>query len=217
MKINNKTLNILKNFATINPSIIVKPGNILKTISSSKTILARAEVPDTFEYPFAIYNLSQFIGCISMFTDPDLDFDESSVTISDGKNKIVYHYADSSIILAPPDKDINIPSVDAEFKISATDIPSVAKALSILELTEIAIVGDGDNIFIQAIDSKNPSSNQYSVKVGATDKVFRAIFKPDNLKMVPDDYIVTLSSKGLSKFVGTEATYYVAIEATSTF
>lgn len=217
MKINNKTLNILKNFATINPSIIVKPGNTLKTISSSKTILARAEVPDTFEYPFAIYNLSQFIGCISMFTDPDLDFEESSVTISDGKNKIVYHYADSSIILAPPDKDINIPSVDAEFKISATDIPSVAKALSILELTEIAIVGDGDNIFIQAIDSKNPSSNQYSVKVGATDKVFKAIFKPDNLKMVSDDYIVTLSSKGLSKFVGTEATYYVAIEATSTF
>jgi len=217
MKINNKTLNILKNFATINPSIIVKPGNTLKTISSSKTILARAEVPDTFEYPFAIYNLSQFIGCISMFTDPDLDFDESSVTISDGKNKIVYHYADSSIILAPPDKDINIPSVDAEFKISATDIPSVAKALSILELTEIAIVGDGDNIFIQAVDSKNPSSNQYSVKVGATDKVFKAIFKPDNLKMIPDDYIVTLSSKGLSKFTGTEATYYVAIEATSTF
>ena len=217
MKINNKTLNILKNFATINPSIIVKPGNILKTISSSKTILARAEVPDTFDYPFAIYNLSQFIGCISMFTDPDLDFDESSVTISDGKNKIVYHYADSSIILAPPDKDINIPSVDAEFKISATDIPSVAKALSILELTEIAFVGDGDNILIQAIDSKNPSSNQYSVKVGATDKVFKAIFKPDNLKMVPDDYVVTLSSKGLSKFVGTEATYYVAIEATSTF
>jgi hypothetical protein len=217
MKINNRTLNILKNFATINPSIIVKPGNILKTISSSKTILARAEVPDTFEYPFAIYNLSQFIGCISMFTDPDLDFDESSVTISDGKNKIVYHYADSSIILAPPDKDINIPSVDAEFKISATDIPSVAKALSILELTEIAFVGDGDNILIQAIDSKNPSSNQYSVKVGATDKVFKAIFKPDNLKMVPDDYVVTLSSKGLSKFVGTEATYYVAIEATSTF
>jgi len=210
MKINNKTLNILKNFATINPSIIVKPGNTLKTISSSKTILARAEVPDTFEYPFAIYNLSQFIGCISMFTDSDLDFDESSVTISDGKNKIVYHYADSSIILAPPDKDINIPSVDAEFKISATDIPSVAKALSILELTEIAIVGDGENIFIQAIDSKNASSNQYSVKVGATDKVFKAIFKPDNLKMVPDDYIVTLSSKGLSKFAGTDATYYVA-------
>ena len=217
MKINNKTLNILKNFATINPSIIVKPGNTLKTISSIKTILARAEVSDTFEYPFAIYNLSQFIGCISMFTDPDLDFDKSSVTISDGKNKIVYHYADSSIILAPPDKDINIPSVDAEFKISATDIPSVAKALSILELTEIAIVGDGENIFIQAIDSKNASSNQYSVKVGATDKVFKAIFKPDNLKMIPDDYIVTLSSKGLSKFAGTDATYYVAIEATSTF
>jgi hypothetical protein len=217
MKINNKTLNILKNFATINPSIIVKPGNILKTMSSSKTILARAEVPDTFEYPFAIYNLSQFIGCISMFTDPDLDFNESSVTISDAKNEFVYYYADSSIILTAPEKDITIPTADAEFKISATDIPSVTKALSILELTEIAFVGDGNNIMIQAADTKNLSSNKYSVKVGATDKVFRAIFKPENLKMVSDDYIVTLSSKGISKFVGTEVTYYVAIEATSTF
>jgi hypothetical protein len=217
MKINNKTLNILKNFATINPSIIVKPGNILKTMSSSKTILARAEVPDTFEYPFAIYNLSQFIGCISMFTDPDLDFNESSVTISDAKNEFVYYYADSSIILTAPEKDITIPTVDAEFKISATDIPSVTKALSILELTEIAFVGDGNNIMIQAADTKNLSSNKYSVKVGATDKVFRAIFKPENLKMVSDDYIVTLSSKGISKFVGAEVTYYVAIEATSTF
>ena len=217
MKINNKTLNILKNFATINPSIIVKPGNILKTMSSSKTILARAEVPDTFEYPFAIYNLSQFIGCISMFTDPDLDFNESSVTISDAKNEFVYYYADSSIILTAPEKDITIPTTDAEFKISATDIPSVTKALSILELTEIAFVGDGNNIMIQAADIKNLSSNKYSVKVGATDKVFRAIFKPENLKMVSDDYIVTLSSKGISKFVGTEVTYYVAIEATSTF
>ena len=217
MKINNKTLNILKNFATINPSIIVKPGNILKTMSSSKTILARAEVPDTFEYPFAIYNLSQFIGCISMFTDPDLDFNESSVTISDAKNEFVYYYADSSIILTAPEKDITIPTVDAEFKISATDIPSVTKALSILELTEIAFVGDGNNIMIQAADTKNLSSNKYSVKVGATDKVFKAIFKPENLKMVSDDYIVTLSSKGISKFVGTEVTYYVAIEATSTF
>ena len=217
MKINNKTLNILKNFATINPSIIVKPGNILKTMSSSKTILARAEVPDTFEYPFAIYNLSQFIGCISMFTDPDLDFNESSVTISDAKNEFVYYYADSSIILTAPAKDITIPTADSEFKISATDIPSVTKALSILELTEIAFVGDGNNIMIQAADTKNLSSNKYSVKVGATDKVFKAIFKPENLKMVSDDYIVTLSSKGISKFVGTEVTYYVAIEATSTF
>lgn len=217
MKINSKTLNILKNFATINPSIVVKPGNILKTISSSKTILARAEVPDTFEYPFAIYNLSQFIGCISMFTDPNFDFNERSVNISDAKNEFVYYYADSSIIVAPPEKDINIPSVDAEFKISATDIPNVTKALSILELTEIAFVGDGNNIMIQAVDSKNQSSNQYSIKVGATDKVFKAIFKPENLKMIPDDYIVTLSSKGISRFQGAEATYYVAIEATSTF
>lgn len=217
MKINPKTLSVLKNFAGINPSIIVKPGSVVKTLSSGKTVLARAEVPDTFEKQFAIYNMSQFIACISMFTDPDLDFGDTAVRISDAKRSFTYHYADPSIIVAPPEKDITIPSQDAHFRLTNGDYGNVTKALGILGVPEVAVVGDGEKIMLQAVDSKTTSSNFYSIDVGETDKVFRAIFKSENLKMIPDDYDVVLSSAGISKFSGAEATYFVAIEATSTF
>lgn len=217
MKINPRTLSVLKNFASINPSIIVKPGNVVKTLSSGKTVLAKAEVPDRFEKQFAIYNMSQFIACISMFNDPDLEFGDTAVRISDAKRSFTYHYADASIIVSPPDKDINIPSEEARFRLSNGDFSNVAKALGILGVPEIAVVGDGEKIMLQAVDSKTNSSNFYSVDVGQTDKVFRAIFKSENLKMIPDDYEVVLSSAGISKFSGSEATYFVAIEASSTF
>ena len=217
MKISQKTLSILKNFASINPSINVKPGNVVKTLSSGRTVLARAVVPDNFEKQFAIYNMSQFIACISMFTNPDLEFGETSVRISDSNKSFTYHYADPSIIVAPPEKDITIPSEDARFHMTNADFSNVVKALGILGVPEVAVVGDGENIMLQAVDSKTSSSNYYSVNVGETDKVFRAIFKSENLKMIPDDYEVVLSSSGISKFSGTEATYFVAIEAASSF
>lgn len=217
MKISAKTLSVLKNFAGINPSIIVKPGNVVKALSAGKTVLARAEVPDKFEKQFAIYNMPQFIACISMFTNPDLDFGDTSVRISDSNKSFTYHYADPSIIVAAPDKDIVIPSEDARFRLTNGDFGNVTKALGILGVPEVAVVGDGEKIMLQAVDSKTTSSNFYSVDVGETDKVFRAIFKSENLKMIPDDYEVVLSSAGISKFSGAEATYFVAIEASSTF
>ena len=217
MKISPKTLNILKNFSNINQSIVVKPGNVLKTLSSGKTVLARAEVPDTFEKHFAIYNLPQFIACISMFNAPELEFDDHSVRIADSNKSFVYHYADASIIIAAPDKDISIPTEDARFNLTNADFTNVTKALGILGMSELAIVGDGEKLMLQTVDSKNTGSHVYSINVGETDKVFRAIFKSENLKMIPDDYTVVLSSAGISKFSGNEATYFVAIEATSTF
>ena len=217
MIISAKTLNVLKNFASINQSIMVKPGNVVKTLSSGKTVLAKATVQDTFEKQFAIYNMSQFIACISMFNNPELEFGDTSVRIRDTNKSFTYHYADASIILAAPDKDIVIPTEDAKFRLTNADFSNVNKALGILGVPEVAIVGDGEKIMLQAVDSKVSSSNFYSVNVGETDKVFRAIFKSENLKMIPDDYEVILSSAGISKFSGTEATYWIAIEATSTF
>lgn len=217
MIISPKTLSILKNFASINPSIMIKPGNVIKTLSSGKTVLAKATAPDKFEKQFAIYNMSQFIACISMFTNPELEFGDTSVRIRDSNKSFTYHYADASIILAAPDKDIQIPSEDAKFRLTNADFANVSKALGILGVPEVAVVGDGERIMLQAVDSKVSSSNFYSVNVGETDKVFRAIFKSENLKMIPDDYDVVLSSAGISKFSGVEATYFVAIEASSTF
>jgi hypothetical protein len=217
MKLSAKTISILKNFSTINPSIVLKPGTIISTISPTKTIMARATVPDVIPVQIAIYNLSRFISSWSLFNDPEMEFSDTSVRMSDTNRSIKYHYSDSSIIMVPPDKEIKLPSVDAQCRLSNKDIQNVIKALGVLALPEVAIVGDGKKIMLQACNSKEPSSDAFSIDVGVTDRAFRAIFKPENLKMVDSDYEVTISSKGISEFVGSEAIYWIAVETTSTF
>lgn len=217
MQLNPQTLNILKNFSTINPSIVVKPGKVLTTISPSKTILAKANIQDNFDTVFGIYALNRFLSSLSLFDKPELTFNDSSVRISGDNRSITYHYSDPSIILVPPEKDIKLPSVDAECKLTNKDIQSVIKALGVLDLPEIALVGDGDRISLQAMDSKNAASDTYSIDVGETDRVFKAIFRAENLKMIEGDYTLKISSKGISQFIGTDVTYWVAIESSSTF
>lgn len=217
MKLSARTLHLLKNFSTINPSIVLKPGKVVSTISTNKTIIARASITDGIPSVVAIYNLSRFISTLSLFDDPDLEFGENSVKISESSRSVVYHYADASIILAPPEKEIKLPSKDAECFITNKDFQSVTKALSVLGLPEIAIVGDGENISLEAVDMKNPSADTYSVVVGQSDNVFRAIFRSENLKIMDGDYNVAISSKGISQFIGTEVSYWVAVESTSTF
>ena len=217
MQLNPHTLGILKNFSTINPSIVVKPGKALTTISPSKTILAKANIQDQFETIFGIYALNRFLSALSLFDKPELDFGDSSVKISGGNRAITYHYSDPSVILVPPEKDIKLPSVDAECTLTNKDIQSVLKALGVLSLPEIALVGDGERVSLQAVDSNNGSSDTYSIDVGESDRVFRAIFRSENLKMIEGDYTLKISSKGISQFIGTDVTYWVAIEASSQF
>lgn len=217
MQLNAQTLNILKNFSTINPSIVVKPGKVLTTISPSKTILAKANIQDNFDTVFGIYALNRFLSSLSLFDKPELTFNDSSVKISGDNRSITYHYSDPSIILVPPEKDIKLPSVDAECKLTNKDIQSVIKALGVLDLPEIALVGDGERISLQAMDSKNAASDIYSIDVGETDRVFKAIFRAENLKMIEGDYTLKISSKGISQFIGTDVTYWVAIESSSQF
>jgi hypothetical protein len=217
MKISPNTITILKNFANINPSIVVKSGNILSTISPNKTIIAKAVVPDTFNNKFGIYNLGRFISCLSLISNPDLEFNENYVTIKGDGHSIQYHFADPSVILTPPEKDIKLPEVDVECSLSNKDLQNVIKALGILALPEVVIAGNGNKILLQAADSKNSSIDIYSIEIGETDRVFRAIFKSENLKMIDDNYNVKISSKGISQFIGNVATYFIAVESTSTF
>ena len=217
MKLSAKTFNVLKNFSTINPSILIKEGSTLSTISPTKTILAKATVPDMFPCNVAIYDLSRFIRSVSLFENPDFDFGEKSVTIRDELRSIVYHYAEPSVILTPPDKQLKLPSVDVECVLTRDNLNSVMKALAVLGLPELALVGDGESVHLQAADSKNTTADTYSIKIGDTDKTFRAVFRSENLKLIDGDYSTQISSKGLAHLTGPDASYYIAIESTSTF
>lgn len=217
MKLTTNTVNIFKNFSKINPSILIQEGNVLKTISPSKTIMAKAKADNDFSRKFAIYNLDRFISTISLFNDPELKFGDKSVEIFDGNKKSQYTYADESTITKAPDKEINLPSVDVKFTLTHDNLKDVEKASGVLSLPEIVIVGDGTNVFIQAADTKNPSGDVYSINIGDTDKTFKAIFKAENIKIIPGDYEVSISSRGISHFSGKDVEYWIAVESSSQF
>ena len=218
MKIDTNTINVLKNFAKINPSIVIQEGNTLKTISPSKTIMAKAEITTDFPQKFAIYDLNRFLSTLSLFGDPDLKFSEKFVNISDGnKMKTDYVYADENAITKVPEKTINLPSIDVSFELKLENLKEVEKAAGVLQLPEICVSGDGVNIYLKAVDSKNPSSDVFSVQIGDTDKTFNAYFKYENIKIIPGDYEVSICSRGISHFKGKEAEYWIAVEQNSTF
>lgn len=217
MKISEPTVAVLKNFASINQSIVVKPGSELKTISSTKTILANVQVVEQFEKQFAIYDLSQFLGVLSLFKEPELIFNDSYVTVSEGEEKVNYRFGDEKLIVAPPAKDLNFPDPDVEFVLTADALARIMKAGSALGVPEVAVVGEDGKLTVRALSSKEADGNNYQFKVGETDLNFRAVFKTENLKLLPDEYTVQVSQKGLAKFTSQKAQYFVAIEATSKF
>ena len=220
MKISNDTLSVLKNFSTINTGIAVE-GTSLRTVSSQKNILAEANVPESFDTAFAIYDLNQFLATISLFETPDFEFGENSVVVSSGKNKSTYYYTDKTMIVTPPDKDLSplLESAEISFKVSQAQIAEVLLAASILQAPEVAVVGRGGNITLTAYDSKNSTSNTFDVDVDAeaTDGTFNMIFRTENLKMISGDYKVEITSKGISRWTGSKVTYYITTESASTY
>lgn len=218
MKLSPETITILKNFSAINQSIIFKPGNVLKTISPQKTVMAEAKVKDEFQVEAGIYNLSRFLAAVSMYNDnPEIEFNDTYLTFSNGKTNSKMIYSDSSMIISPPNKEITLPSTDVSVVITANDLQSVLKATGVLGLPEVAFVGEDGSCYLRALDSSNPSADSHSIEVGKTDDTFTLIIKTENLNIIPSNYNVELSSKGISKFVGQHATYFIAIESKSTY
>lgn len=219
MQLSAKTINILKNFATINPSIVLKPGGVISTISPNKTIMARATIPDVIDDVYGVYTLNRFISVLSLIENPTFDFSSKSVKISDssGDTSAEYFFSDPSVILVPPEREIKLPTVDVECKVNTKAFQLVMKGLGVLNLPEFAIVGDGSVISINGISSKGITNDYFRINLGSTDRVFRAIFMAENIKLIDGDYDLKISSKGISQFIGTEATYWVAVESGSTF
>lgn len=217
MKIDTSTVNVLKNFAKINPSIMIQEGNTLKTISPSKTIMAKAKVSTEFSKKFAIYDVNRFISLLSVFNDPELSFGEGSVNISDSNKTQRYKYADENAITKVPEKEITLPSVDVTFTLKDSDLKEVEKVCGILGLPEIHVSGDGSKVTINSADSKNPNGDLFSIEVGETTKTFNAIFKTENIKIIQGDYEVSICSRGISHFGGKDAEYWIAVESNSTF
>ena len=223
MKLSKHTLNMLKNFSDINMSIEIKRGNVLRTVSVQKNILAQAELEDEFPKDFAIYELNRFLGAVSLFDDPELEFNAKSVNIGTTKHSADYVYCDPSMIVTPPENNITFPDPEVKFTLTQDSLSQVMRASNVLGTPEIAIEGGphpNDSIRIKALDVNNDSTDTFQVvldeKSGHT---FRFVFKTENMKMVSGNYDVEISSKGISHFSlqGQKLQYWIATESTSSF
>lgn len=216
MKLSKETVGLIKNFAGINSNLLLKSGNKLATISAQKNVMADAVVTETFP-DFGIYDLNEFLGAMSLFEDPELTFNDKWVTIEQGGNSIKYFAAESSVLTAPQ-KAITFPDPEIEFNMSANMLSMIQRTASVLRASDVSIVGDGSTMSVVVGDKKNATGNSYNSSVGATDKKFKVNLKVENLKMIPGDYAVSVSSKKISRFKGAgDLVYYVAVEADSTF
>lgn len=220
MQLSDKTLNLLKNFAGINQSILFKQGKTIRTISVMKNILAEVNIDEEFERDFGIYNLNEFLNAMSLYQDPQLDFkNESYVCIREGKTRSKYFFADPAVIVTPPDKSITLPSEDVSFELNTQQLDKLLKAAAVYGVPDLSVIGENGVVKIVVRDKKNNTSNDYAVVVGETSASFCLNFKVENIKILPGSYNVTISSKLLSRFVSEDKNlvYYIALEPDSTY
>jgi hypothetical protein len=222
MNFSNDTLSILKNFAGIQPNMVFKSGNTIKTIAEAKNIVAKATIPENIDQDFGIYDLNDFLSSLSLFTTPTMKFsdDNKSLHIEEGKSSMRYFFSDESN-LTFPQKDVVMPQTDVSFKLTADTLNSLRKATSLLGISTISVESVGTGIVVRVCDPKNSTSNTYGVEVEGNNggHNFKFFFEIASLKIINGDYDVAISGKLIShwKHSSLPVEYWIAIEKTSTY
>lgn len=221
MKLSTDTLNVLKNFASINSNIVINEGNVLKTMAEAKNVMASATIEEDFEGTFGIYDLSEFLSVYNMFDDPTLVFaeDMNSVTIKEGRSAVKYFFSDPSI-LTSPSKDIKMPSTDVAFTLTAEDLASIRRASSALGCSEFVVTEKDGQLIGAVTDSRNPTSNEFTIELSqdgeSSVEGFSYVYSIPNLKLIGGDYTVEISNKLISQFRNEAGVkYFVALEKSS--
>ena len=218
MKLSKETLMLIKNYASINSNLLLKPGNKLATKEPTGKIFSTSPIVEDFPIQFPIYDVNEFLSVYSLFENPNVDFNEKFLTITDGNASIKFFAAALETLVIPPDRGVNFGDIIVEFDLPASLLNTLLKTAPILKVQDISILGDGTTTSIIIADKKNPTSNSYSTAVGTTSKVFKVNVSALNLKMMSGDYVVKISQKGV-QFVSKSSSlvYYVAIELDSVF
>ena len=219
MKLSENTVNVLRNFATINQGLVFKSGNTLRTVSKQQNVLAKATVTESFDKNFAIYDLNRFLAVLSSMNDPDLNVGTGNVKIASGTSKTTYGLSDETMVVSAPDNDISVQNAEVKFTLTKDSLAQVLKLSGVLGLPNIAVRGNRKKISIAAVDVKNQDSDVFSVDVGDTDAEFQFIFVTENFKMIPGDYEVQISSKGVAHFKSKKdpLEYWIATEVGSKY
>jgi gp45 sliding clamp, C terminal len=214
MKLSEYGLSVLKNFAAINPGMVIRKGKVQQTISQEENILVRAELEDEFTIDFGIADLNQFLGNVTTLQNPELSFTEKMVTMDDGSMTMDYLACPirQELIKFPPDKPFDMKDPDVTFDLPYASLTKILKLAAMNGLTNLSLVSDKGEIKMRVHDKKNDTSNFASTVVGKTDKEFSESFVTDNLKILQDDYTVEMKFGAFAKFTGkkTNVKYFIA-------
>jgi len=222
MELTEKTMQVLKNYATINPNIVITEGNVIKTVSEAKNVLSSVELDVSFPQTFGIYELSEFLSVLSLVDSPRLKFEDTYVLVTDnaGRSRIKYFYSDIDM-LTTPSKDIIMPETEVKFTLDSATLSSIKRAASVLGHTEMSVSASDGVVSLSVIDNNDRTSNVYSIDVDGVfaEEKFNFIFNISNLKMIDGDYEVGISKKLISHFVNKEngIEYWCALEKSSTY
>ena len=223
MKLSEHTTSVLKNFASINQNLVIKEGKTISTMSAMKNIVAKAEVDEDFPREIAIYDLNEFLAALSLFTNPVLDFSENYVMITEeGKtgNSLKYFYSDPSVVTTPSSM-ITMPETEVKFSLDSGDLSKVQRAASVIGSPDLVLEKNGVGTFLTVKDKKNATANNYSLDVDAEGNgEYNFFFKVENLKLLPTNYDVNVSSKNISHFksqAGNAVEYWIALEPESSY
>jgi hypothetical protein len=224
MHISRETLSILKNFRDLNSNILVNPGNTIKTLTSAKNVMATAQVEEEFPIKFGIWDLTSFLGTVSLFDNPEFDFDEKYVTITNGKSSRVKYFYSEPSLLTVPQKDVKMPDSVVSLELKESTFSELKKASSVLGLSDLSIKCDGSTVSAVVYDKKNVGSNSFSIDIEGVDfeedSVFNFDFNIDNLRFIAGSYTMNIAENIVSEFVnadGLDLTYWVAQESTSSY
>lgn len=223
MELSNRTVEILRNFSTINPNIVVNGGNVLKTMSIAKNIVSRAEIEENFPNTFGIYDLSEFLSVLSLVDNPSITFGENFCTVSDGSglSSVKYFYSDPEMLSAPK-KDIVMPECEIKFLLTNETLSKIKRASSALGYDNISIRPNGNSIEIAVVDAEDSTSNSYSILVEGQFPLgedFNFVMGVNNMKLMGEDYEVSISTKLISHFrsINSNTQYFIALEKSSTY
>jgi hypothetical protein len=216
MKLSNRTVEILKNYSDINMSLFIEPGNILRTVSPSKTILASATVEEEFDNGFGIYDLKEFLGALSLIENPEVNLGDRSLTISSASSSLQYQYAAKELIVTPPAKDLPVPDSNVSFVLLREALKKVMNAARTLSLPNVVVKAGDGKISLQASDVKNTLGNVYneivSEEYGGPET--ESVFSVDNMRLMMLNYKVTIGDR-YGSFVSEDSSvnYFIATEA----
>lgn len=224
MKLNENTLTVLRNFATIQPNLVVEAGVTLKTMAEARNVMCTANLDQTFDKGFGIYDLNEFLNVLTLVDDPTLDFNENYVSVSDasGRSKVKYFFVGDNSILTSPQSAIKMPECEVQFTLDGPTLSKIRKASSVLGHQKLIIKSSGSSLELSVTDNADATSNSYVIEVPGTfpsGATFSFVMTIDNMKLISGDYDVEISKKFLSKFTNkqTSVEYFIALEKSSSY